>query len=254
MFQAEVSSFALRLAAGGKAAKTIRTCAEAVQWSAAACLADHDGRGGREQVDGRDIQRRLAWLLDRYSSAYAASRYRAPRQFFKWLAAEDQLPGPMAALAPPRVPARPVPVFTPRGTIKAGAGVRGPAVRPAPRYRDQRGAHRGRHPAVRARRPAVRPRRPAVQRHRPVAAGDHRPRHGRQGPHRQDRPLGRHQPGPVPARPRPARPGPPAPAVARTRGREPLTAAGIYQMTARRGRQAGVAAYPHRFRHHFSRT
>jgi hypothetical protein len=25
-------------------------------------------------------------------------------------------------------------------------------------------------------------------------------------------------------------------------------------MTARRGRQCGVAAYPHRFRHHFSHT
>jgi integrase/recombinase XerD len=36
--------------------------------------------------------------------------------------------------------------------------------------------------------------------------------------------------------------------------REPLTAAGIYQMTARRGRQCGVAAFPHRFRHHFSHT
>ena len=31
--------------------------------------------------------------------------------------------------------------------------------------------------------------------------------------------------------------------------REPLTAAGIYQMTARRGRRAGVHLYPHRFRH-----
>jgi integrase len=36
--------------------------------------------------------------------------------------------------------------------------------------------------------------------------------------------------------------------------REPLTAAGIYQMTARRGRQCGVDVYPHRFRHHFSHT
>ena len=32
--------------------------------------------------------------------------------------------------------------------------------------------------------------------------------------------------------------------------REPLTAAGSYQMTVRRGRQAGVHLYPHRFRHH----
>jgi integrase len=35
---------------------------------------------------------------------------------------------------------------------------------------------------------------------------------------------------------------------------EPLTAAGIYQMIARRGQQCGVDAYPHRFRHHFSHT
>jgi integrase/recombinase XerD len=36
--------------------------------------------------------------------------------------------------------------------------------------------------------------------------------------------------------------------------REPLTAAGIYQMIAGRGRQCGVAVHPHRFRHHFSHT
>jgi Phage integrase family len=33
--------------------------------------------------------------------------------------------------------------------------------------------------------------------------------------------------------------------------REPLTANGIYQMIARRGRQADVAVYPHRFRHQY---
>jgi integrase/recombinase XerD len=37
-------------------------------------------------------------------------------------------------------------------------------------------------------------------------------------------------------------------------GRGPLTAGGIYQAVARRGRQAGVTVYPHRFRHHFSHT
>jgi integrase/recombinase XerD len=37
-------------------------------------------------------------------------------------------------------------------------------------------------------------------------------------------------------------------------GRGPMTAAGIYQAVARRGRQCGVTAYPHRFRHHFSHT
>jgi site-specific recombinase XerD len=36
--------------------------------------------------------------------------------------------------------------------------------------------------------------------------------------------------------------------------RGPLTANGIYEMVRRRGRERGVEAYPHRFRHHFSHT
>ena len=52
IFQAEISSFALRLAAEGKAAKTIRTYTEAVQWFAAA----HLRRASWEQVDRQDIQ------------------------------------------------------------------------------------------------------------------------------------------------------------------------------------------------------
>ena len=39
-----------------------------------------------------------------------------------------------------------------------------------------------------------------------------------------------------------------------TGGRGPLTGNGIYQMVRRRGEQAGVQVYPHRFRHHFSHT
>ena len=112
MFQAEISSFALRLAAEGKAAKTIRTYTEAVQWFAAARLPGQARHAGWEQVTGRDIQHWMAWLLGRYSAAYASNQYRALQQFFKWLAAEDQLPDPMAGLVPPRVPAKLVPVFT----------------------------------------------------------------------------------------------------------------------------------------------
>ena len=36
--------------------------------------------------------------------------------------------------------------------------------------------------------------------------------------------------------------------------RGPMTASGIYQMVARRGKQCGVDVWPHRFRHHFSHT
>ena len=36
--------------------------------------------------------------------------------------------------------------------------------------------------------------------------------------------------------------------------RGPMSANGIYQMVTRRGRQAGLDVWPHRFRHHFSHT
>jgi integrase len=34
--------------------------------------------------------------------------------------------------------------------------------------------------------------------------------------------------------------------------RGPMTASGLYQVIARRGRQCGIEVSPHRFRHHFS--
>jgi hypothetical protein len=40
----------------------------------------------------------MAWLLGRYSSAYASNQYCALQQFFKWLAAEEELPDPMDGL------------------------------------------------------------------------------------------------------------------------------------------------------------
>ena len=110
--QAEINSFALHLAAGNKSAKTIRTYTEAVQWFAAAHLPGQASRASWEQVDGQDIQRWMVQLLDRYSSAYASNQYRALQQFFKGLAAEDELPDPTAGLQPPPVPQQLIPVFT----------------------------------------------------------------------------------------------------------------------------------------------
>src|SRR5437773_11127356 len=65
ILQAEINSFALRLAAEGKAAKTIRTYTEAVQWFAAKGLSGRAGLGSWEQVSSRDVQRWMAWLLQR---------------------------------------------------------------------------------------------------------------------------------------------------------------------------------------------
>ena len=77
LFQAEISSFRLHLAAEGKAAKTIRTYTEAVQWFAAAHLLQQAGRARWGKVDGQDVQCWMVWLLGRYSTACASNQYRA---------------------------------------------------------------------------------------------------------------------------------------------------------------------------------
>ena len=132
--QAEISSFALRLAAEGKAAKTIRTYTEAVQWFAAARLPGQPDRVGWEQVGSQDIQQWMAWLLDRYSRAYASNQYRALQQFFKWLAAEDQLPDPMEGSDPPRTTATVVGVIMAASQSRRG----GSPVRSVPTPRASR--------------------------------------------------------------------------------------------------------------------
>jgi len=112
VLQPEISSFGLCLAAEGKSAKTIRTYCEAVQWFAAARRAGQAARTGWDQVRGQDIQEWMVFLLGRYSSAYASNQYRGLQQFFKWLAAEEDLPDPMTGLRPPKVTEKLVPVFS----------------------------------------------------------------------------------------------------------------------------------------------
>jgi integrase/recombinase XerD len=244
IFQAEINSFALRLAAEGKAAKTIRTYTEAVQWFAAACLS---GQGSWEQVTGREIQQWMVWLLDRYSAAYASNQYRALQQFFKWLAAEDQLPDPMAGLQPPQVPAKLVPFFTPGELTRLEQTCAG------------RSFAQRRDTAIIAVLTATGIRLSELaglrcddidlwQREITVHGKGGKDRIVKIG-HQAARSLDRY----LRARSRHAQ----AWRLQLWLGinnREPLTAAGIYQMTARRGRQCGVDAFPHRFRHHFGHT
>jgi integrase/recombinase XerD len=111
-FAADVASFRLHLAAENKAAGTIRIYTEAPLWFAAAHLLRHTDKTRWEQVHTQDIQRWITWLLGRYSGAYARQQYRSLRQFFGWLAAEDEVPDPMAGLRAPAVRDTPVPVFT----------------------------------------------------------------------------------------------------------------------------------------------
>jgi hypothetical protein len=68
------------LAAEGRAAKTIRTYIEAVQWFAAAHPRERTSRTGWEQVGGQDAQRWMVYLLGEYSAAYASNRFRGLQQ------------------------------------------------------------------------------------------------------------------------------------------------------------------------------
>ena len=107
-----IGSFALHLAAEGKAARTVAGYTSAVRWFAVGYLAGQAGKTSWEQVDAQDIQRWMTQLLHRYSSAYASIQFRALRQFFKWRAAEEDVPDPMARLRAPKVTVTAVPVFT----------------------------------------------------------------------------------------------------------------------------------------------
>ena len=108
----DVASFRLHLAAENKAAGTIRIYTEAPSRFAAAYLLRDTEKTRWEQVDARDVQRWVGWLLGRYSEAYARQQYRSLRQFFLWLAAEEEIADPMARLRAPAVRDKPVPFFT----------------------------------------------------------------------------------------------------------------------------------------------
>jgi integrase/recombinase XerD len=251
IFQAEISSFALRLAAEGKAAKTIRTYTEAVQWFAAGRL---PGRASWEHVDRQDIQQWMVWLLDRYSDACASNQYRALQQFFKWLAAEDELPDPMQGLMPPPVTQKLVPVFTGEELTRLEQACAG---RSFAQRRDTAIIAVFQATGIRlAELTGLRydPSDPGCsdvdlwQREITVRGKGGKDRIVRIG-HHAARSLDRY----LRARSRHAQAWRPQLWLG-AGNREPLTAAGIYQMITRRGRQCGVDAYPHRFRHHFSHT
>jgi site-specific recombinase XerD len=196
----------------------------------------------------------MAQLLDRYSSAYASIQFRALRQFFKWRAAEEELPDPMARLRAPRVAVPDVPVFTSvelSALDKACHGNSFAARRDAAiiavftatgiRLAELAGIRYHPHDPARSdldlygREIRIRGKGGTA---RTVKIG-----------HQAARSLDRY------LRARARHPQTWRPQLwLGMNSRGPLTRTGIYQIVARRGRQCGVNAYPHRFRHHFSHT
>ena len=253
-FAADVSSFRLHLAAENKAARTIRIYTEAPLWFAAVHLLPGTGKTRWEQVDARDVQRWVAWLLGSYSEAYARQQYRSLQQFFRWLAAEDEIPDPMAGLRAPAVREKPVPFFTSVERSKLEQACRGNT------FAQRRDA------AILAvfRATGVRLAELAGIRYDPGNPGgsdldlEHREirvrgKGGKDRIVRIDLEAARRVDRYLRVRSRHAQAHRPRLWLG-VSNRGPMTAGGIYQMVARRGKQCGVDVWPHRFRHHFSHT
>ena len=248
-----IRSFALHLAAEGKAARTVRGYTSAVRWFAG-YLADEAAKTSWEQVDAQDIQRWMTRLLYRYSAAYASIQFRALRQFFKWRAGEDEAPDPMARLRAPKVTVTAVPVFTSVELSDLDKACQGRsfaarrdaaiiAVFTATGIRLSELAGIRYHPGDPARSDLD-----LQAREIRIRGKGSKPRTAKIG-HQAARSLDRY----LRARARHAEAHRPQLWLG-VNNRGPLTAAGIYQIVARRGRQCGVNVYPHRFRHHFSHT
>ncbi len=247
-FAADVFSFRLHLAAENKAAGTIRIYTEAPLWFAAVHLLRETGKTRWEQVDARDVQRWVAWLLGSYSGAYARQQYRSLRQFFRWLAAEDEVPDPMAGLRAPAVREKPVPFFTSVELSKLEQACRGNT------FAQRRDA------AILAvlRVTGVRLAELAGIRYDPVSPGrsdldlEHREirvrgKGGRDRIVRIDHEAARRVDRYLRVRSRHAQAHRPRLWLG-VNNRGPMTTNGIYQMVARRGKQCGVDVWPHRSR------
>ena len=225
-----------------------------MRWFAAGYLLGQAGKTSWEQVNAQDIQQWTAQLLDRYSGAYASIQFRALRQFFKWRADEEESPDPMARLRAPKVTVTAVPVFTSVELSELNKACQGRsfaarrdaaiiAVFTATGIRLSELAGIRYHPGNPARSDLDLQRREIRIRGKGGTA-----RTVKIG-HQAARSLDRY----LRARARHAQAHRPQLWLG-VNNRGPLTATGIYQIVARRGRQCGVNVYPHRFRHHFSHT
>jgi site-specific recombinase XerD len=205
-------------------------------------------------VDTQDVQQWTVQLLSRYSGAYASIQFRALRQFFKWRAGEVESPTRWPGSGPPKVTVTAVPVFTSVELSELNKACHGRsfaarrdaaiiAVFTATGIRLSELAGIRYHPGD--------PARSDLNLHaREIRI------HGKGGTartvkigHQAARSLDRY----LRARTRHAQAHRPQLWLG-AGNRGPLTATGIYQIVARRGRQRGVTVYPHRFRHHFSHT
>lgn len=130
-FAAYVSSFDLSLRAKGRKPKTRRTYTDAAV-KLAWWLVDNGEASDWSGVTKTILEHYMDWFLHKavrcacgrpqrhvgencdlgkpYDVGYANNQYRAIQQFWKWYAAEEDAPNPMAGMSPPAIPEKVVPV------------------------------------------------------------------------------------------------------------------------------------------------
>jgi site-specific recombinase XerD len=244
---AMVASFDLHLRAERKSPKTIRTYTEAALWLAAEYLL---GTGVTDWADvtARHVQEWVVVLLGRYSDQYANNQHRALQQFFKWFSTEDPdepRTNVMANLKPPKLGGKLVPVFTADEVDALLATCKGGGFQ---NRRDAAILHLFKDTGVRLAELATLgtgdvdlPGREA----KVTGKGDKQRTvkftyDTSRALDRYTRERARH------------RMADRAGLWLGTRSGGPMTPSGVYQMVKRRGREAGVAVNPHKFRHDFS--
>jgi site-specific recombinase XerD len=113
-----VEDFERSLRAQKKSPKTIQGYTDTARRFAAFL----EAQGLPTRVDGVERRHVEGWVIDqleRHAPATAAGRYRYLQQFWRWVVAEgERETSPMAAMSPPKLPERPVPVFEP-GELRA---------------------------------------------------------------------------------------------------------------------------------------
>lgn len=111
-FAAAIASHARWLRYQNKSEKTVTVYGDAAR-KLARWLADGRHAAAWDEVTSEHIQEFIVSILDSRSAGYASNVFRALQQFWKWWAAEQELPDPMAGHKPPAVPEQPVPVLRP---------------------------------------------------------------------------------------------------------------------------------------------
>ena len=156
--EAEVGSFALHMAAEGKAPRTIRNYTEAVRWFAATYVLPETEKRRWQDVDKADLRRWTVRLLGEYSTAYAGNQFRAVRRFLRWLAVEEDRPDPVERAPCAYGESQPGAGVHQRRTIGTAQSMPGPRLRGPARRRGPGGVRGDRDPAVGAGRDPVLPR------------------------------------------------------------------------------------------------